>query len=55
LWEKTPYPSSTLNIGWIGYPGEVEDVAQIIRVVIRIFGIPQTQLVTAAIFRLSII
>jgi glycosyltransferase involved in cell wall biosynthesis len=46
LWEKTPSRRHTLNIGWIGYPGEVEDVAQIKRVVIRILReFPQTQLV----------
>lgn len=46
LWEK-PFPTrQTVNIGWIGTPGHLEDTASVRRSVVRILReFPQTQLV----------
>ncbi len=48
LWSKAYPRRSTINIGWVGAPGHVDDVAQIRRLVTRIVReFPQTQLVIA--------
>lgn len=48
LWSKPAPPRDTLNIGWVGLPGQVEDVAQIRRVILRVVReFPHTQLVIA--------
>ncbi len=44
LWNKPGYPRHSLNIGWTSGPGEIEDLAQIRRVIIRVLReFPQTQ------------
>jgi glycosyltransferase involved in cell wall biosynthesis len=46
LWTKAPPARRTVNIGWIGTPGQVDDMAEIRRVVTRIVReFPQTRLV----------
>lgn len=46
LWSKPSPPRHTINIGWLGRPGQVEDLALIRRMVIRLMRqIPQTVLV----------
>jgi hypothetical protein len=49
LWEKPPYPRHTFNLGWVGLPGQQEDVLQIRRVIIRVMReFPHTQLVVTS-------
>lgn len=46
LWSKPSQPRSTINIGWLGRPGQADDLAMIRRMVIRLMRqIPQTVLV----------
>ncbi len=46
LWNKAVPPREALTIGWIGAPGQVDDVAEIRRPVLRLLReFPQTQLV----------
>ena len=46
LWSKSPPPRHTVNIGWLGRPGQSEDIALIRRMVVRLMRqIPQTTLV----------
>ena len=45
-WDKHPDRGDKLHLGWIGQPGQFEDVAQIRRVIVRILReFPETQLV----------
>ena len=36
LWDKTPHPRSTINIGWVGTNSQLEDLLLIRRFIIRI-------------------
>lgn len=46
LWSKPPSPRSAIHIGWLGRPGQADDLAMIRRMVIRLMRqIPQTVLV----------
>ncbi len=46
LWHKPAPQRQTINLGWIGSPGYVEDVASVRRSIVRILReFPQTQLV----------
>lgn len=36
LWGKPASPRHTVNLGWIGHPGQIEDVAQVRRVIVRV-------------------
>jgi glycosyltransferase involved in cell wall biosynthesis len=46
LWRKTTVRRGTLNLGWAGLPGHVDDVVQARRVIARIMReFPMTQLV----------
>ena len=36
LWDKDPHPRSTINIGWVGVSGQLEDLLMIRRFIIRI-------------------
>jgi len=46
LWQKPASRRHTVNLGWIGAAGEVEDVAEIRRMVLRVLReFPQSQLV----------
>jgi len=46
LWQKETPQRQTINIGWIGSPGYLEDIAAVRRSVVRILReFPQTQLV----------
>jgi len=48
MWSKKPHDRSTINIGWIGSVGQVEDLILLRRVVVRVLRQhPQTQLVIA--------
>ena len=49
LWNKSIPDRHTINIGWLGYPGQVEDIALVRRMLTRIVRqIPQTKLVIGA-------
>jgi glycosyltransferase involved in cell wall biosynthesis len=46
LWEKPANPRHTVNLGWMSPPGEIEEVNQIRRVIIRVMReFPQVRLV----------
>lgn len=46
LWEKDPHPRETINIGWIGTSGQLEDLVSIRRFIIRIIReFPKTRIV----------
>jgi tetratricopeptide (TPR) repeat protein len=46
LWEKKIAPRETINIGWLGSSGQLEDVVAIRRIIIRILReFPYTQIV----------
>jgi glycosyltransferase involved in cell wall biosynthesis len=46
LWRKPSQPRHTINIGWMGPPGQLEDIAEIRRMLVRLMRqIPQTKLV----------
>ncbi|MBN1267432.1 MAG: tetratricopeptide repeat protein [Anaerolineales bacterium] len=46
LWQKESPQRQTINIGWIGSPGYLEDIASVRRSIVRILReFPQTQLV----------
>jgi glycosyltransferase involved in cell wall biosynthesis len=46
LWAKAPPARDTLNVGWLGAPGQMEDVAEIRRPLLRVLReFPQTHLV----------
>jgi hypothetical protein len=46
LWNAAPPPHDTVNVGWVGAPGQVADVAEIRRPVMRLLReFPQTRLV----------
>jgi glycosyltransferase involved in cell wall biosynthesis len=48
LWSKPIKPRHTLNLGWVGSPGEVEDVFHIRRMVVRVVReFPQVRLVVS--------
>ncbi len=48
LWTKPAPPRHTINLGWVGQPGQAEDVAVIRRMVTRVLReFPQTRLVIA--------
>lgn len=48
MWSKKPHDRSTINIGWIGSVGQVEDLILLRRVVVRVLRqYPQAQLVIA--------
>jgi glycosyltransferase involved in cell wall biosynthesis len=36
LWNKPAPHRSTLNLGWVGLPGQVEDITEIRRIVVRV-------------------
>jgi glycosyltransferase involved in cell wall biosynthesis len=46
LWEKSPAPHSTINIGWAGSSGQLEDLMLVRRFIIRIIReFPNTRIV----------
>jgi tetratricopeptide (TPR) repeat protein len=46
LWEKPAPTRATLNLGWVGEPGQVDDVLPVRRIIIRVMHeFPETQLV----------
>jgi glycosyltransferase involved in cell wall biosynthesis len=46
LWDKRASPHHTLNLGWLGSPGQVEDISIIRRIVMRLLReFPHTRLV----------
>jgi glycosyltransferase involved in cell wall biosynthesis len=46
LWEKDPHPRETINIGWVGASGQLEDLVFIRRYVLRILReFPNTRMV----------
>jgi glycosyltransferase involved in cell wall biosynthesis len=46
LWQKNPAPRSTINIGWVGSSGQLEDLMLIRRFIIRIIReFPNTRIV----------
>jgi glycosyltransferase involved in cell wall biosynthesis len=46
LWNKPSLPRNTINVGWIGPSGHLEDVAQIRRIITRVLReFPQVRLV----------
>jgi glycosyltransferase involved in cell wall biosynthesis len=46
LWSKAPPARDTINVGWLGSPGQMEDVAEIRRPILRVLReFPQTRLV----------
>ncbi len=46
LWSKDPHPRATLNIGWVGASGQLEDLALIRRFIIRALReFPNTRMV----------
>lgn len=46
LWEQRPSARNTFNLGWMGNPGQMEDLAMVRRAVLRILReFPQTQVV----------
>jgi tetratricopeptide (TPR) repeat protein len=46
LWDKTSNPRNTINIGWMGSTGLVEDIAEIRRIINRVIReFPRAQLV----------
>ncbi|MEA4906637.1 MAG: tetratricopeptide repeat protein [Chloroflexi bacterium] len=48
LWRKPSPERKTINLGWVGYAGQMDDLAQIRRVIIRVMReFPQCQLVIA--------
>jgi glycosyltransferase involved in cell wall biosynthesis len=46
LWERDPHPRDTINIGWVGIGGQLEDLVSIRRFIIRIIReFPNTRIV----------
>jgi glycosyltransferase involved in cell wall biosynthesis len=46
LWEKPPPRRHTLNLGWVGNPGQIEDITTIRRIIVRVLReFPHTRLV----------
>ena len=46
LWDRSPHPRNTINIGWLGNTGLLEDLIEIRRILIRVIReFPRTQLV----------
>lgn len=46
LWKKQPSPRYALNLGWLGSPGQLEDLAVIRRIVLRLLReFPQVRLI----------
>ena len=46
LWDKTSNPRNSINIGWLGSTGLVEDIAEIRRIINRVIReFPRAQLV----------
>jgi hypothetical protein len=46
LWDRSPQPRNTINIGWLGNTGLLEDLIEIRRIIIRVIReFPRTQLV----------
>lgn len=46
LWDKSAHPRNTINIGWLGNSGLLEDLVDIRRIIIRVIReFPRTQLV----------
>jgi glycosyltransferase involved in cell wall biosynthesis len=46
LWEKDPHPRDTINLGWVGTSGQLEDLVSIRRYILRIIReFPNTRIV----------